>query len=148
MRLVLPCALSALAMTACSQPVEKAPAAPAEARTLAKVDLDQPLRVLGTEPFWAVEITPAGLTYSGVDRPEQKAANPGPILQGTVATWTTETEAGNKLSVTVMATDCSDGMSDRTYPLTAKVEIGGESLTGCAASSAAIAAAGESGRVE
>jgi len=135
-------------MTACSQPVEKAPAAPAEARTLAKVDLDQPLRVLGTEPFWAVEITPAGLTYSGVDRPEQKAANPGPILQGTVATWTTETEAGNKLSVTVMSTDCSDGMSDRTYPLTAKVEIGGESLTGCAASSAAIAAAGESGRVE
>lgn len=148
MRLVLPCALSALAMTACSQPAEKAPAAPAEARTLAKVDLDQPLRVLGTEPFWAVEITPSGLTYSGVDRPEQKAANPGPILQGTVATWTTETEAGNKLSVTVMSTDCSDGMSDRTYPLTAKVEIGGESLTGCAASSAAIAAAGESGRVE
>ena len=48
------------ALTACSQPTaEKAPAAAAEARTLAGVDLDQPLRVLGTEPFWAVEITPA-----------------------------------------------------------------------------------------
>jgi uncharacterized membrane protein len=140
---------AAAALTACSQPAaEKAPAAPAEARTLAKVDLDQPLRVLGTEPFWAVEITPAGLTYSGVDRPEQKAANPGPALQGTVAVWTTATGAGTPLVVTLMATDCSDGMSDRTYPLTARVELGDESLTGCAASIAAIEKAGESGRVE
>ena len=137
------------ALSACSQPAaEKAPVAPAEARTLAKVDLDQPLRVMGTEPFWAVEIAPTGLTYSGVDRPEQKAANPGPALQGTVAVWTTETETKTPLVVTLTATDCSDGMSDRTYPLTAKVEIGGESLTGCAASSAAIEKAGESGRVE
>jgi len=149
MRLAMLCAVSAVTFTACSQPAaEKAPAAPAEARTLAKVDLDQPLRVLGTEPFWAVEITPAGLTYSGVDRPEQKAANPGPALQGTVAVWTTATEAKTPLVITLMATDCSDGMSDRTYPLTAKVEIGGESLTGCAAASAAIEKAGESGRVE
>ena len=149
MRFVLLCAVAATALSACSQPTtEKAPAAPAEARTLAKVDLDQPLRVLGTEPFWAVEVTPAGLTYSGVDRPEQKAANPGPALQGSVAVWTTETEARTPLILTLMATDCSDGMSDRTYPLTAKVEIGGETLTGCAAAVAAIEKAGESGRVE
>ena len=69
-------------------------------------------------------------------------------MQGTVAAWTTATEAKTPLVVTLMATDCSDGMSDRTYPLTAKVEIGTESLTGCAASGAAIERAGESGRVE
>ena len=143
---LLLCASAVVA--ACSQPAEKAPAAPAEARVLAGVDLDQPLRVLGTEPFWAVEITPTGLIYSGVDRPEQKAANPGAGLQGTVAVWTTATEAKTPLIVTLMATDCSDGMSDRTYPLTAKVEIDGESLTGCAASGVAIEKAGESGRVE
>ena len=149
MRFVLLCAVATTALAGCSQPAaEKAPTATAEARTLAGVDLDQPLRVMGTEPFWAVEIVPEGLTYSGVDRPAQKAANPGPALQGTVAVWTTETEAKTPLVVTLTATDCSDGMSDRTYPLTAKVEIGGESLTGCAASSAAIEKAGESGRVE
>ena len=144
------CAVSAVvALTACSQPeAEKAPAAPAEPRALAGVDLDQPLRVLGTEPFWAIDITPQGLTYSGVDRPEQKAPNSGPALQGTVAIWTEQTEAKGPLEVTLMATDCSDGMSDRTYPLTAKVEIGDETLTGCAASTAAIARAGETGRVE
>ena len=149
MRFVLLCAVATAALAGCSQPAaEKAPAAPAEARTLAGVDLDQPLRVMGTEPFWAVEIVPEGLTYSGVDRPAQKAANPGPALQGTVAVWTAETEAKTPLVVTLMATDCSDGMSDRTYPLTAKVEIGDESLAGCAASRAAIEKAGESGRVE
>lgn len=146
--LLLSAAMAVVALAACSQPAEKAPAAPAEARVLAGVDLDQPLRVLGTEPFWAVEISSTGLIYSGVDRPEQKAANPGPALQGTVAVWTTATEAKTPLVVTLMATDCSDGMSDRTYPLTAKVEIGGENLTGCAAASAAIEKAGEAGRVE
>lgn len=138
-----------LALAACSQPGNEAPpAAKTEPRALAGVDLDQPVRVLGTEPFWAVEITPQGLTYSGVDRPEQKAANPGPVLQGALASWTARTEAGTPLIVTVTATDCSDGMSDRTYPLAARVEINGETLTGCAAASVAIERAGESGRVE
>lgn len=149
----LPAAFSAAALSlvlaACSQPAQKAPeAAKAEPRALAGVDLDQPVRVLGTEPFWAVEITPQALIYSGVDRPEQKAANSGPTLQGNLVSWTTKTEAGADLTVTLTATDCSDGMSDRTYPLTAKVEIGGETLTGCAAATAAIERAGESGRVE
>jgi uncharacterized membrane protein len=38
-------------------------------------------------------------------------------------------------------------MSDRLYPLTARVRIGEETLTGCAASVAAIMSAGESGPV-
>lgn len=143
-------AVLGLALAACSQPSGGEAPSPAKTtpRTLAGVDLDQPVRVLGTEPFWAVEITPQGLTYSGVDRPEQKAANPGPVLQGALASWTARTEAGTPLVVTLTATDCSDGMSDRTYPLAARVEIGGETLTGCAAASAAIERAGEGGRVE
>lgn len=145
---LLSAAALCLMLAACSQPSETPPPAKAEPRALAGVDLDQPVRVLGTEPFWAVEITPQGLTYSGVDRAEQKAPNPGPNLQGTVASWTTKTEAGADLAVMLTATDCSDGMSDRTYPLTAKVEIAGEVLTGCAAATVAIEKAGESGRVE
>ncbi len=54
-------------------PAAPPPGAPAPA-TLAGVDLTQPIRALGTEPFWGVDITTAGLTYSGVDRPEQTAA--------------------------------------------------------------------------
>jgi len=49
------------------------------------------------------------------------------------------------LGVTLIDTDGSGGMSDRLYPLTAKVGIGGETLSGCAISQAAIDAGGEGG---
>ena len=142
--------VSALALVACSQEPAQAPeAAPSAepAPVLAGVDLTQPVRVLGTEPFWGLDITPAGLVYSGLDRPEQRADNGGPDILGTSASWSETTDAGVELKVDLFATECSDGMSDRVYPLTARVEIGGETLAGCAASTSAVMSAGESGPV-
>ncbi len=132
-----------LGVAACSPSAETpADTAAAEAAPvmLGGVDLNQPVRALGTEPFWSVEITPDALIYSGVDRPEQRASNPGPQVQGTTAVYATATDTGAALVVTVIATECSDGMSDRTYPLTVRVELGEETLNGCAASTAAIMA--------
>lgn len=111
---------------------QDAPPVPTE--ELGGVDLNGGVNALGTEPFWGVEITPDQLVYAGVDRPEQVAPNPGVQMQGTMAIWSTETDQGAPLTVQLMATECSDGMSDRTYPLTARVEISGEVLNGCAAS--------------
>ncbi|GAA0870165.1 hypothetical protein GCM10009116_20010 [Brevundimonas basaltis] len=142
--------LAAFALAACSPPAEapeRPGPAPGPAPVLAGVDLTQPLRALGTEPFWAVEMTGSELVYSGVDRPEQRAPQGQPTMQGTMAVWEATTGAGNALKVTLTATDCSDGMSDRIYPLTAMVETGGELLMGCAAAVSAIESAGESGRV-
>jgi len=150
MRLLAPIALAVLALAACSPPAE-APAAPEPAPepapVLAGVDLTQPLRALGNEPFWAVELTGSELVYSGVDRPEQRAPQRAPVIQGTMAVWEATTTAGTPLSVTLTATECSDGMSSRTYPLTALVEVGEETLTGCAATVSAIMSSGESGLV-
>ena len=87
------------------------------------------------------------MVLEGVDQPEQRAPNRGVTVQGTVATFTTTTNQNQPLNVSLMATECSDGMSDRTYPLTARVEIGDQTLNGCAASTAAIMAGGESGPV-
>lgn len=126
-----------LALAACSQGEAPEPSAPEPAESeivLGGVDLNEPLRALGNEPFWAVNIDEGGLVYSGVDRPEQTAPNAGPRIAGTTAIWSGETDKGQALSVTLIETDCSDGMSDRTYPLTARVEIGEETLNGCAAS--------------
>lgn len=143
-------AFAALAVAACSPPAETPATSeppPGPAPVLAGVDLTRPLRALGTEPFWAVELTGAEMVYSGVDRPEQRAPQGDPVVRGTMATWESTTGAGNPLKVTLTATDCSDGMSDRTYPLTAMVEVGGELLMGCAATVSAIMSTGESGRV-
>ena len=150
MRAFATTALAALILAACSPPAEapEAPdAAPAPAPVLAGVDLTQPLRVGGNEPFWAVELTGSEMVYSGVDRPEQRAPQGEPVIQGTMATWESTTGAGNPLQVVLTATDCSDGMTSRTYPLTAMVTIGGETLMGCAATVSATMSTGESGRV-
>ena len=133
-RIGLPIAVMALA--ACSEPAPPAAAPdPAPAPVLlGGVDLGQPLRALGTEPFWGVDITPAALTYSAPDDPGLGAANPGPALQGTTAVYSGAAADGTALVVTLIATECSDGMSDRVYPLTARVEVRGQTLNGCAAS--------------
>jgi uncharacterized membrane protein len=147
---LFPLAVSLLALAACSSespdtapPVEPAEAAPA----LAGVDLTKPVKLIGTEPFWNIELTGSQLVYSGLDRPEQRGPLEKPMMQGTVAGFETTTTAGTNIEVTLTATECSDGMSDRTYPLTALVKVGEETLMGCGASAAAFASAGESGLV-
>lgn len=141
--------LSALVLTACGEagaPADPAPA-PAPAVVLGGVDLGQPVRALGTEPFWGVTLSEEGLVYEGVDRPREVAPRGEVELVGTMAVFSGATDKGRTLEVTLIDTDCSDGMSDRLYPLTARVRIGEETLTGCAASVAAILSAGESGPV-
>ena len=141
--------LSALVLTASGEaaaPADPAPA-PAPAVVLGGVDLGQPVRALGTEPFWGVTLSEEGLVYEGVDRPREVAPRGEVELVGTMAVISGETDKGRTLEITLIDTDCSDGMSDRLYPLTARVRIGEETLTGCAASVAAIMSAGESGPV-
>lgn len=136
-------ALSVLALAGCydrkSDKPESAPL-PEAAPTLAGVDLAKPVRALGTEPFWNIEITQDALIYNRMDQPTQRAPNRGATVQGTVATYVTTTDLNNALNLVLIATECSDGMSDRVYPLTVKVEIGDDELTGCAAAASALTA--------
>ena len=130
-----------LILSACSEPATPAPEpAPAPApAVLGGVDLGQPVRALGAEPFWSVEITPQTLHYTAVDNEAGvRAANPGPTVQGTTAVYAAAGPDGTALVVTLIATECSDGMSDRVYPLTARVELGAQTLNGCAGSTAFI----------
>ena len=71
---------------------------------------------------------------TAVDAVEVRASNPGPTVQGTTAVYAAAAPDGSTLVVTLIATECSDGMSDRVYPLTARVELGTQTLNGCAAS--------------
>lgn len=148
MRLILS-ALAVVALAACSPEAEAPPpvepAAPG--LELGGIPLDQPLRALGTEPFWGVDVTADALVYSGVDRPEQRVPHDGVDLMGTVATWRGTATDGTPMTLTLMVTECSDGMSDRTYPLTARLVVGRETLNGCAATVSAIMSVGESGLV-
>ncbi|WP_296815571.1 hypothetical protein [Brevundimonas sp.] len=132
-------ALLALSLAAC-EPTDNGDGGgttppPPPSLELGGVDLAGDVNLLGTEPFWGVEITGGQIRLAGVDRPEMTAPRTTPVIQGTTGTWTSTTDDGQPLVITVIDTDCSDGMSDRTYPLTARVQIGMETLNGCGASS-------------
>lgn len=149
---IVPAVALGLMAAACNSS-EQAPAAattPVAEAKLAGVDLTQPVSVLGNEPFWGLAIADGKVAYSD---PEVPTGGPNgtigaPEMLGNVAIWRSTLSDQSPLVITLTGTDCSDGMSDRTYPLAAKVELGERVLNGCAASTAAIAAAGESGRVE
>lgn len=140
--LAAPFIVMTLALAACSEPKSEPASAPTPAKApavLAGVVLTEPLQALGTEPFWGIEITPSTLTYTSPDTEPLSTPNPGPDVQGTTAKYEARL-GGQPLNITLIATECSDGMSDRTYPLTAIVKRGDTTLRGCAVSKATLAA--------
>ena len=91
------------------------------------------LRAIGTEPFWGARIEGRCVTYS---HPEDQ--------KGT-RIWTRFTPAaggggtwagalgGRRFELRIRAEPgCSDGMSDRRYPLAADLIVNGERRSGCA----------------
>lgn len=92
-----------------------------------------PVKAIGTEPFWGARVEGRCVTYS---TPEDQDGtriwtrfNPSP--DGGV--WVGSFEGKPFKLITRLRQSCSDGMSDRSYPLDAMLTIGGEERRGCAA---------------
>jgi uncharacterized membrane protein len=92
-----------------------------------------PVKAIGTEPFWGAQVEGRCVTYS---TPEDQAGtriwtryNPG--RDGGV--WVGTFKGKPFKLITRLRPDCSDGMSDRTYPQEAMLTVAGEERRGCAA---------------
>ncbi len=90
------------------------------------------VRALGTEPFWNARIQGRCVTYSHPD--DQKGTRiwtrfaPGPGG----GSWSGSL-GGRPFELRIRpGRNCSDGMSDRVYPLAAELILGGERRQGCA----------------
>ncbi|HEX8481815.1 MAG TPA: hypothetical protein VF650_07935 [Allosphingosinicella sp.] len=90
------------------------------------------VRALGTEPFWNARVEGRCVTYSHPE--DQKGTRvwtrfaPGPGG----GTWSGSL-GGKPFELKVRPQrGCSDGMSDRSYPLAAELLVGGERRKGCA----------------
>ena len=92
------------------------------------------LKALGTEPFWAAEVEGRCVTYK---TPEDQqgtrvwthvdAGPQGPVWNGALR--------GRQFQLIVKPAPppgCSDGMSDKTYPIDAELRVDGEIRKGCA----------------
>ena len=92
------------------------------------------LKALGTEPFWAAEIEGRCVTYK---TPEDQQGTrvwthvdtgpQGPVWNGALR--------GRQFQLYVKPAapaGCSDGMSDKSYPMDAVLRVDGETRNGCA----------------
>lgn len=152
MRTAILASMAGLLVAACgsdeSAPKGSADPAVQQPLKIGEVSLSGTVRALGNEPFWHVELAPAGITYSRMGEEPLTGPATDPTVTGNMAVWQTTLPDQTALSVTLTGTDCSDGMSDRVYPLAAQVKVGDETLEGCAATVEALERASESGRVE
>jgi uncharacterized membrane protein len=91
-------------------------------------DREAPYRAIGTEPFWDLTI---GRDLIFTDRGNGlSVSEPAPPPRRGVAG---ETYQSRRLTVKIVHTSCSDGMSDRVYPDTVSVTVDGHSYRGCGA---------------
>lgn len=149
MRRVIPLAVVLLA--ACQpqapdgEPAPPPADAPAAAPAPVVSDFSQPMTARGTEPFWAVRIDGTTLTLLRPDAPEAAFQAPGATITPGRATWDARAAEGRTMRVTLFVSECSDGMSDLAYPMTAEVELDRETLRGCAAKTAELPREGAGG---
>ncbi|MDT9600020.1 COG3650 family protein [Sphingosinicella rhizophila] len=92
----------------------------------------RPVRAIGTEPFWGARIEGRCVTYS---HPEDQAGTrvwSRYAKEGATESWTGAL-GGRPFVLRIRPErNCSDGMSDRRYPLAAELVVNGETRSGCA----------------
>lgn len=89
------------------------------------------LELTGTEPFWNATITGGQMVWRTPEMPDGVSITVARFAGRGGLSFSGEME-GAALDIAVTPGDCSDGMSDRTYPFTATVQIGREQRNGCA----------------
>lgn len=89
------------------------------------------LYLSGTEPFWSIEVSGDAARYAapedldGTDFAVSRfAGNNGLGYSGELK--------GRAIQIAVTPGECSDGMSETSYPLTATISWGDDTLLGCA----------------
>ncbi|MBA4082297.1 MAG: hypothetical protein C0496_13665 [Erythrobacter sp.] len=125
---LMPLAALTLALAACSP--AKTDGIDPDGKPFDKVAPQETVTMLGTEPFWNLTVTGGeGLWTTPDNQPgtplalERFAGNGGLGFTGTLG--------GKPLTATLTPGQCSDGMSDRSFPFVATIALGGETLQGC-----------------
>lgn len=120
-----------LLVASCTGGEERVPGDTEDTRPFAGVAVDETVHFTGTEPFWGGTVSGKTLTYStpenidGTTIVVERFAGRGGVSYSGVLN-------GAELHMAVTPGECSDGMSDRTYPFVVTLDIGGSLREGCA----------------
>ncbi|MCB2047856.1 MAG: hypothetical protein KDE32_06460 [Novosphingobium sp.] len=97
----------------------------------AGISTDETIHFTGTEPFWGGKMQGDEFVYTTPENPEGTAIAVK-RFNGRAGLGLSGQLDGKSFDLTVTQGKCSDGMSDRTYPFTATLLVGGETRMGCA----------------
>lgn len=117
-------------------PVEEEPLEPQPASACVIQDgkqlPDNRLKAIGTEPFWGAEIHGRCVTYSTPE--DQKGTRVWTQFTGSAerGSWSGFFDKQHFVLRTRPEPGCSDGMSDRSYPIAVTLTVRGEERKGCA----------------
>ncbi len=92
---------------------------------------DEIVHFTGTEPFWGGQVAGTALTYSTPENPDGTDIVVSRFAGRGGLSWSGLYE-GKRFALAVTQGNCSDGMSDRTYPFVVTLEVSGEQRRGCA----------------
>lgn len=95
------------------------------------LDLSKQINARGAKPAWSLTVTEGTdfkLTRPG--KPALAAKAPGSAISAQGASWTATAADGQTMKVSLQNAACAVGAAK--YPMTAQVELGGETLSGCA----------------
>lgn len=113
-----------------------------------RVNVLEPVTALGAEPFWDVTLTGRSVTWSDPETENRTGRVGKPGLSAGKAVWKGQVSGHGAFTLTLTRGPCSDGMSDFTYPLTARVQTSELTLQGCAATVVAFERRDREGRDE
>lgn len=88
------------------------------------------VHVAGTEPFWHGEVANGRFTYATPDDPKGTVITVSRFAGRGGLSFSGELR-GEALIMTVTPGTCSDGMSDRMYPLEIMLRVGADLRHGC-----------------
>jgi uncharacterized membrane protein len=92
--------------------------------------------IFGSEPFWAVEISPKEKYIDFNDEPNQKFHHfkyVPPVVVNDIRTYeTTSFDGSETLKIVIKPEDCSDKANPKPYPFKAEVTLNGKVYNGCA----------------
>ena len=85
-----------------------------------------PYHAVGTEPFWNLLIDEHDITFIQPDQQPLKQPTPKVIVAFAGEVYQTP-----RINVNIVHAQCSDGMSDRSYPDKVQVMVDGKLFNGC-----------------
>jgi len=122
--------LAALVLIAAACTPAKTDGIDPQGKAFDAVAADEAVTMLGTEPFWNLAVEDGNGVWTTPDNQpgtriavKRFAGNGGLGFSGEID--------GKPFTATLTPGQCSDGMSDRSFPFVATIALGGETLEGC-----------------